>query len=201
MKIFNSVYKNNIAFERNLAARASVLSENGDAHSVKIYHLNKEDDVNCLKNVINNANWQNNFYLEEAAICFPDDYESEKDYVMEDESGELLCYGILNCDDKTRNTLKCIETMPSQSCYSDKPRRLKYVGETMLSFFVKQTQCEYKDFYISAIEKRPKTEKFYYNQCGFKPKGKTGAIMELSEEEKFISSNEHHTKNKIELIA
>lgn len=106
MKIFNSVYKNNIAFERNLAARASVLSENGDAHSVKIYHLNKEDDVNCLKNVINNANWQNNFYLEEAAICFPDDYESEKYYVMEDESGELLCYGILNLIYRNKEALR-----------------------------------------------------------------------------------------------
>lgn len=200
MRILSPTYRNNIVFGKNHVANASVLSANGDIRNVKIYHLDEKDDVNCLERAINDNDWKNNFYLEEAAICFPDDYQNEKYYVMEDEDGQLICYGILNCDDKTKNTLKCIETVPSQSCYSNKPRAFKYVGETMLSFFVKLTKCVGKDFYISAVEKRPKTEKFYYEQCKFQPIGQIGAIMELSKEEKFISSNERHTKSRINIV-
>ncbi len=201
MKILNQGHTfNNIAFQKRLAARANVLSKDGNAKQVSIYELDEGNDVKYLENALFDEKWKNNYYLEGATVFFDDDYKNVKYYTMEDDANNLLCYSILDEKNRSRNKLSCIETMPSQSSYREGKRGLKYIGETMLAFLAKETKRQGKDLYISSIAKRPKTVHFYFNQCRFNPCEKRNAKLGLSDLKAFINQNEKHTKGKIHLI-
>ncbi|MBR5303527.1 MAG: hypothetical protein IKU37_01715 [Candidatus Gastranaerophilales bacterium] len=60
-------------------------------------------------------------------------------------------------------------------------------------------QSENKDLIITDIADKEKTKTFY-QQCGFRNRGKDSAILSHNRLGNLISNNEKHTGNKIELI-
>lgn len=200
MKIINSTSQfNNTAFQKRFAAKANILSKDDKVQRVNIYHLNKKKDVKYLEQALKQNEWKGSYYLDSATICFDDDYKDVKYYIMEDTEHNVLCFSIFHDKDKIYNALSCIETAPGQSCYSTEKRGLKYIGETMLAFLAEKTKKQGKDLRALSVAKRPKTQQFYFKQCGFSKDGERNAKLEYSQLDDFINKNANHTKGGVKI--
>lgn len=200
MQTSNIIFSfNNVTFQKRLVAKANILSRDNSTHRVNIYHLNRKKDVKYLEQALSKDEWRDNFYLNNATICFDDDYKDVKYYTIEDTEHNTLCFSIFNDKDKIHNTLSRIETAPEQSCYSKEKRGFKYIGETMLAFLAEKTKKQGKDLLATNIAKRPKTQQFYFEQCGFSKDGERNAKLEYSQLDNFIKRNADHTKGGIKI--
>lgn len=201
MRIANPIQPFNINFQKQLVAKANIVSKGGKPKEVSIYHLDEKKDIKELEHAYNDASWKGNYYLASVLAYFEDDYNKVKYYTMEDDEQNILCYSILNETNRKRNRLDCIETIPVQSSYTEGKRDFKYIGETMLAFLAKETRLQGKDFHILSIAKRQKTQNFYFNQCRFQPYGSDDALVDFPDLKAFIVQNERHTGGKIRLMS
>ena len=81
MKIINNTSQfNNTAFQKRFAAKANILSKDDKVQQVNIYHLNKKKDVKYLEQALKQNEWKGSYYLDNATICFDDDYKDKKKF-------------------------------------------------------------------------------------------------------------------------
>jgi len=200
---------NNVYFQKRLAAKCTI-GDTSTSQKAYIYELDCEDDKKILYDAEKQSIWQDNYYLDEYTRSFEkencqwfsDDPSRNKNkyYIMEDKSGNMICYSLLDTARKKENRLDYLETAPEMSCYNKYTRRTRYVGETMLAFLAAITKKAGKDLKIVEVAPRPTTENFYFKQCKFKSVD-IGGIMPYEKLGKFVKSNRHHTGTKIAIEA
>ncbi len=194
MKISNF---NPINFQKRLVANCKI-GASGNNVPAKIFLLDKKDDYYVLSKAKDKEIWQNGYYLSDVSSNFCLDLKNANHYVMETSDGDVICMCKAKQKGKKVN-LEYIETAPKMSSYNH-TRKLKYIGETMLAFLVKDAKGSKKIVDVPNVAIRPKTLDFYYDQCGFKKEGKFGATMPREEANAFIKKNEKHTGSSIEIL-
>lgn len=203
MKINNSIF--NQSFQKRLVANANIL-KNNQPYPVEIYEVNKKEDEDYFEKLSQNDNWRSaNLlkYVQEqfsktARLRFTHGLKL-KFYTVEDKKQN--CLGIVQVDNSKLNSQEIlyIEAQPANK----KSKEYKYIGETMLSFLVKQQQSnkrarqlfvplpldDARDFYLKSL--------FCFDSTPWQP---LRMYLPLNNEESLISINEVHTKSKIELV-
>lgn len=186
-----------INFQKRLVANCQI-GASGNNVPTKIYLLDKRDDFGVLDKAKDKEIWQNGYYISNVSNNFCVDLKHANHYVMETDDGDVICM----CKAKEKGkkvNLEYIETAPKMSSYNH-TRKLKYIGETMLAFLVKEAKENKKIVDVPTVAMRPKTLDFYFNQCGFKKDGKLSATMPREEANTFIKKNEKHTGSPIEIL-
>lgn len=199
MKISHT--KNQISFKKTLVANCSVIKKDNTKVPCLIYGLNQQDDSDYFEKIPNKTDWNSARYL-----CYLEDDLAELDekpdrkiYVLESENGECLGYSEVLYDDKT-NEILFLETVPTQNFSNREKSSFKYIGETLLSFIVKQSkQQKARSVELQATVA---STNFYKNKCFFKSPKKELDPLYLKKKDfsKLISQNEKHTKSTIELV-
>ena len=184
-------------FAKTLRGVGAIKSEFGQ-EEVRIYHLDEVQDKKDLLKARKSPIWKGSYYLDDTAV-FADSYiKNYSVYSMENSSGDLLCYSVVDNNRSKESRLRLIETAPKYSCYNRLQRNAKYIGETMMAFIAAQSGK--KKFTIAEVANRQTTKDFYYKGCKFIPHKIHGAILPDCNLRKLIDKNANHTGKKIEVI-
>lgn len=197
----NFTKSNKVNFQKRLVAKCTV-GEKENSKPVKIYELNKDTDAIWLHRAYFNTDWQGNYYLNDIIDEFEETSRDNGDkyYIMEDEKGRALSCAVLDTKRNKQFALDYIETAPRLSQENPISRKTKFIGETMLAFMVKIAKNNKKDFKVKCVAPRPETEKFYFEQCGFRPIQRQSAILDFEKFPDLIEQNERHTGSTIEIL-
>lgn len=200
MKILSSL--NKVSFKKSLVANCSVIKKDNTKIPCSIYDLNQHDDSDYFEKISNKSDWNGARYLcylkEDLAEL--DEKPDRKIYVLEGNNLDCLGYSeVLYCDDN-KNEILFLETAPTQNFSSRRKASFKYIGETLLSFIVKQS----KEQKVKSVELQATVASinFYKDKCFFRlPKKETDPLYLINRDfSKLIKQNEEHTKSSIELI-
>ncbi len=199
MKILSSL--NLVSFKKTLVANCSVIKKDNTKVPCSIYDLNQHDDSDYFEKIPNKNDWNGARYLcylkEDLAEL--DDKPDRKIFALEDNNGECLGYSEVLYDENINEVL-FLETVPTQNFSSREKSSFKYIGETLLSFIVKQS----KEQKVKSVELQATvaSTNFYKDKCFFKlPIKETDPLYLISRDfSKLIKQNEEHTKSSIELI-
>lgn len=192
-------HKNNINFQKHLVANATIKSDNKQ-EKVKIYQFDNSKDLQDLINAQKTKSWENNFYLNDSIIDFERFFGNFDYYTMENNNKDILCFSIVDNKRKKHTKLEYLETAPKLSCYNASSRPFKYIGETMMAFLAHLAQKEDKDFLVDFVAERPKTQNFYFKQCGFKKDSSRNGIIKNKDLGKLIKLNATHVGCEIDVV-
>lgn len=199
MKILSSL--NKVSFKKTLVANCSVIKKDNTKVPCSIYDLNQHDDSDYFEKISNKSDWNGARYLcylkEDLAEL--DEKPDRKIYVLEGNNLDCLGYSEVLYDDNINEVL-FLETVPTQNFSSRQKSSFKYIGETLLSFIVKQS----KEQKVKSVELQATVASinFYKDKCFFRlPKKETDPLYLINRDfSKLIKQNEEHTKSSIELI-
>lgn len=194
-----------ISFSKTLVANCSVLNKNDGPIPCKIYSLNQQEDSDYFEKIPNASDWENAKYLCYLKVDLErfDDfvYKDYSIYALENEEGDCLGYSEISNKYLGTDEVTYLETVPSQAYYNRRKSKLKYIGETLLSFMVKKAQKDSKDF----VELYPSmaSTMFYMKKCFFTPYDDDPDTFYLDKYnfDKLIKNNEQNTNSSIELLA
>lgn len=198
--------KFNPSFQKQLMAKGNVL-KNNEPCAVSIYKLNKREDKKYFKDLYEREeDWEFAYYLK----FIKDQFEHSLKYRLTKgqkleffaiEDSKNNCLGIVEVDNakKDKQNIAFIETFPMNR----ETNEFKYIGETLLSFLVKQQNIQEnpKEIIVkmAMLEAQPFYVKSHFN---FKNDGCTHYYMFLPKENEdlLLESNKAHTKSEIELV-
>lgn len=192
-----------IPFQKTLKATCKVKGVNDKVRDAKIYRLDDiQNDLNEFIRANDSANWQGNMYLEEMYLIFKNLYHEEYDvfdfYVMENEKKEPICFAMTDKMHKGSDCLEYIEVAPRFSKDNKNNRKMKYVGETMMSFLINVAKKRGLDFRITDIAPRQEAVDFYDKQLGFEvDELESSGFMPKENFDDLILKNQKHTGHKI----
>ncbi len=166
-----------------------------------IYDLNQQDDSDYFEKIPNKSDWNGARYL-----CYLKEDLSELDdkpdrmvYSLETQDGDCLGYSEISYG-KNSNEILFLETVPTENFSSREKSSFKYIGETLLSFLVKQSKLQK----VKSIELQATVASinFYKDKCFFRVPKKEVDPLYLTKNDfsKLIKQNERHTKSTIELV-
>lgn len=197
MKIKNIT--NPISFQKKLVATCTVQKDNHPLHC-NIFELSKEDDEFYFEGIERKKEWATNRYLHEARCALEEDYVgTERFYTIENKQRQCLGYAIIDrCRTPKSIDLELLETcLPHSSRNED--RRIKYVGETLVSFLTKLAKNE--NLSELCVPLTAKTAKDFYRNCGFQEKGTTGFFtLKNKDFNQLIEKNEFNTNGTIDFV-
>ena len=184
---------NNISFQKNLVAKCAI-REGQNYVPAKIFQLENGDE-DYFKKFKYDSSWKGNLY----SIYM--DYGAENGfvndmYVIENNGGE--CLGYLKTDQDDKTCVKYIQYIETKPKHTDNEK--KYIGETLLNFFVQQSRRENKQ-YICACDVDDDAIGFY-TQYGF-ISGKEpipNYYFNVNNNEELETMNYEHTNSKIEFV-
>ncbi|MBQ3641771.1 hypothetical protein II906_07610 [bacterium] len=191
-----------ISFCKMLRANTAVLSSKKPL-SVSIYQLDKKEDKGYFDNISNKDSWNGADLIDVVQEHFdtnPDD-NKRKFYTMEDYWGN--CFGILETLDLPNrvNQVSYLETCPEYA-KQNKKRKVKYVGETLLTFATGISKNR-GDNFVKIRKPMTRALPFYTSKCFFeRPQQKTSKMLVLPKEkfDDLIEQNSSHTKTTMEFF-
>lgn len=200
MEIAGSLSK--VSFQKTLVANCAVIKKDNTKVPCSIYDLNQHEDSDYFEKIPNKTDWNGArylCYLKEDLAEF-DDKPNRKIYSLENKNGDCFGYSEVLYDDDNINEILFLETVPTQNFSSREKSSFKYIGETLLSFIVKQS----KEQKVKNIEVQASiaSTNFYKDKCFFRlPKKETAPLYLINRDfSKLIKQNEEHTKSSIELV-
>jgi len=176
-----------------------IIGEVCNSRKAKIFQLEYPQDIAYYSRYANSHEWEGSYYIDRMPEIFSENKQDVDHFVMEDSLGQMLCYSSIR-HRKNTDELEYIETMPKMSCYNMATRKVKYIGETMLSFLVGLSKKKNVVFSVPRVAPRAKTKDFYYKLCKFSKGKDNSAYLEKNKYDKFMHQNEEHTGGKIEYI-
>lgn len=203
MKI-NSV-NSNLSFQKTLMARTAYVKDNFP-RTAKIYHLDRDEDSEYIKNLIKNEDWKRNNYL----FLMRDDFNSVKKhnemfpdrqqdfFVMEDENNK--CISIVETETNKQDVetnIEFFEVCPKYSSDFDE-RRAKYIGEAFISFLANFTN-NFLDTDLVVSLPHPQARKFY-EKCGFIIDDENGYYMPQENITSLTHKSNLRTGCKMEIV-
>ena len=197
MKITQSIAP--ILFGKKLVATCTIQRNNKPAEC-NIFELNKKEDSDYFTKQEYKKDWEENTYLHEAVYALEEDLPNEKIFVLENKKKQCLGFALIEIrKDSEAMDLSLLETCKPYS-YRNKDRKIKYVGENLITFLAKFAQKEnYKKFCIPISSIFAKN--FYFN-CGFEfGNAAEGLILEESNYGTLIEQNKAHTQGEVKLIS
>lgn len=203
MKINTHNY--NISFQKTLMAKTAYIKDNLP-RPAKIYHLDRDEDSDYIKNLNTTKDWKRNNYL----LLMRDDFNSvkkhnemfpdyQKDFfVMEDENNE--CISIVEIETNKQNIETNVEFFEVCPKYSSdfEERRAKYIGETFISFLANFTN-DFLDTDLVVSLPHPQARKFY-EKCGFIIDNENGYYMPQNKIAELTQKNNDRTGCKMEIV-
>ena len=191
----NSVSK--ISFQKTLVGHCNVIKDN-KPEKCDIYKLDEFEEMEYFNNSQRKKDWQNAYYWNRYTQSGYMPKESGEIFVLE-EDDKCIGYVDISCD-YPGMSIDFFEANPKYKG-SDKNKKIKYIGESIIAFLAHKAQKE-KIPFISVFAWSVGADKFYVNKCGF-DKNKVSKIdFLLLNEDKYqdiISQNEVHTKGKMEI--
>lgn len=188
-----------ISFQKKLVATCTVQKDNRPL-PCNIFELDKEDDEFYFENIERKKEWETNKYLHEARYALEEEkVPSERFFVLENKKRQCLGFAITEeIEDENILELNLLETCHLHSSRNE-DRKIKYVGETLVSFLTKLAQKDELSTFDVPISS--KYAKDFYRNCGFKEIGTTGFFrMQNKNFNKLIEQNESNTTGTINFV-
>lgn len=188
-----------ISFGKKLVAKADII-KNEKPHPCTIYLLERGIDFDYFEK--QRSAWKKAEYLEpvEAELeskHSPNFYFDSDIYALEDSKGK--CLGYCEQDEyKDRNILITLETCPKY-CADNEKRKVKYVGETLLTFLAALAKKEDKNaFTVHTVVSGAQD---FYTKCGFDDGSEgMGRKLDKNKFSALIQQNQNHTGGGIEFL-
>lgn len=190
---------NNINFGKIHVANCNVI-KNDTPLPCKIYKL-EESDCDYYCKMKKQDIWQNACFGYCYGLIPPERFIEADIFAMEDENQK--CFGVCEVSSNLSSKgiyLEAIETAPKYS-NKNKQRKIKYIGETLISFLVDYYRKMQKTFHVKSA--LGEAEDFYSKNCHMSiEKEIIFKDYFLPEEnvQQLLLQNEKHTKSKIELF-
>ena len=162
MKITQS--DKSISFAKKLVATCTIQRNNKTAEC-NIFELNREEDRDYFYKQECKKDWEENTYLHEVGYALEENFPSERIFVLENKKKQCLGFALIELrNDSKAMDLSLLETCQPYS-YRNKDRKIKYVGENLITFLAKLAKKEnYEKFCIPISSIFAKN---FYFKCGF----------------------------------
>ena len=177
----------NTHFQKQLKANCTVIGKNNNPEQCNVYKLEFGKDDRYFSNLRKTSDWENSEFLDYAIFQLPRKEVFNSDtYTLENKKGE--CLGFCEFTTIEGGIIEVIETCPKYK------KEYKYIGETLLTFLVKQ--ATEKSLKTISLTSKERTKHFYKKQGFTETMGNEMCLYE-KDYKKTIQNNEKHTGTNI----